>query len=135
MVRTPSTKSSVRATTRWATNCPEYKVTAVQVRARASASLAAAASTMLALAIDADAEATPQAGEHATRGDLVRMSNQIAANFAHHPPEQAAGEVATHIKRFWPPNMPMSSWRARTEKSSTRWSSTPWRYSPLRPPQ
>ena len=40
-----------------------------------------------------------------TRADLVRMSNQIAANFRHHPPEQAAAEVANHMRMFWPPLM------------------------------
>ncbi len=33
--------------------------------------------------------------------DLIRMANQIAANFAHHPAEQAAGEVANHLQSFW----------------------------------
>jgi len=33
------------------------------------------------------------------------MANQIAANFAHHPPEQAAAEVANHLRMFWPPLM------------------------------
>jgi formate dehydrogenase subunit delta len=36
---------------------------------------------------------------------LVRMANQIASQFAHHPPEQAAGEVANHLKSFWAPPM------------------------------
>ena len=33
--------------------------------------------------------------------ELIRMANQIAANFAHHPADQAAEEIATHIKMFW----------------------------------
>jgi formate dehydrogenase subunit delta len=33
------------------------------------------------------------------------MANQIAANFAHHPADQAASEVAAHIKSFWTPAM------------------------------
>ena len=40
-----------------------------------------------------------------TRTDLVRMANQIAANFRHHPQAQAAAEVADHIRMFWPPLM------------------------------
>ena len=36
------------------------------------------------------------------RPDLVRMANQIAANFRHHPEAQAAAEVANHIRMFWP---------------------------------
>ena len=39
------------------------------------------------------------------RPDLVRMANQIAANFRHHPESQAAAEVANHIRMFWPPLM------------------------------
>ncbi|MGA2803383.1 MAG: formate dehydrogenase subunit delta [Acidimicrobiales bacterium] len=39
------------------------------------------------------------------RADLVRMANQIAANFRHHPEAQAAAEVADHIRMFWPPLM------------------------------
>jgi len=39
------------------------------------------------------------------RADLVRMANQIAANFRHHPETQAAAEVANHIRMFWPPLM------------------------------
>ncbi|MHB1929096.1 MAG: formate dehydrogenase subunit delta [Acidimicrobiales bacterium] len=35
----------------------------------------------------------------------VRMANQIAANFAHHPDGQAAGEVANHLRSFWTPWM------------------------------
>jgi formate dehydrogenase subunit delta len=33
------------------------------------------------------------------------MANQIAANFAHHPADQAAGEVANHLRTFWAPAM------------------------------
>jgi hypothetical protein len=39
------------------------------------------------------------------RADLVRMANQIAANFSHHPPAQATAEVADHIRMFWPVSM------------------------------
>ena len=37
--------------------------------------------------------------------DLIRMANQIALNFAHHPADQAAGEVAAHLRAFWTPAM------------------------------
>jgi formate dehydrogenase subunit delta len=37
--------------------------------------------------------------------DLIRMANQIAANYAHHPGDQAAREVATHLRSFWTPAM------------------------------
>ena len=33
------------------------------------------------------------------------MANQIAANLAHHPPDQAGNEVATHLRSFWSPAM------------------------------
>jgi formate dehydrogenase major subunit len=91
----------------WATNCPEYKVTAVQVRARAGAPLATEQLTMPALPADSDVDiAMPRRGQGSvTRADLVRMSNQIAANFQHHQPDQAAAEVANHLKMFWPPTM------------------------------
>jgi formate dehydrogenase major subunit len=89
----------------WATNCPEYKVTAVQVRARARAPLGTEEFTIPAIPTEEDA-VTPRRGEGSTiRSDLVRMSNQIAANFAHHAPDQAAAEVANHIKMTWPPSM------------------------------
>jgi formate dehydrogenase subunit delta len=39
------------------------------------------------------------------RADLVRMANQIAANFRHHEEAQAAAEIAEHIRMFWPPLM------------------------------
>ena len=39
------------------------------------------------------------------RADLIRMANQIAANFRHHPDAQAAAEVASHLRMFWPPLM------------------------------
>ena len=37
--------------------------------------------------------------------DLERMANQIAANFAGLPADQAARAVADHLKRFWDPSM------------------------------
>jgi len=36
---------------------------------------------------------------------LVRMLNQIAANVAHHPHEQAVGEIAAHLRSSWAPAM------------------------------
>ena len=37
---------------------------------------------------------------------LVRMTNQIATNFAYLPkPEQSALRVADHLQRFWDPIM------------------------------
>jgi formate dehydrogenase subunit delta len=36
---------------------------------------------------------------------LVRMANQIAANYRSKPADVAAKEVATHIRSFWAPSM------------------------------
>jgi formate dehydrogenase subunit delta len=33
------------------------------------------------------------------------MVNQIAANVAHHPHDQAVAEVAAHLRLTWPPSM------------------------------
>jgi formate dehydrogenase subunit delta len=36
---------------------------------------------------------------------LVRMLNQIAANVAHHPHDQAVDEIAVHLRSSWAPAM------------------------------
>ena len=36
---------------------------------------------------------------------LVRMLNQIAANVAHHPHDQAVDEIAGHLRSSWAPAM------------------------------
>lgn len=36
---------------------------------------------------------------------LVRMVNQIAANVAHHPHDQAAAEITKHLRSTWAPSM------------------------------
>jgi formate dehydrogenase subunit delta len=36
---------------------------------------------------------------------LVRMANQIAANFAYDDEVRAAAGVADHLRRFWTPEM------------------------------
>jgi formate dehydrogenase major subunit len=72
----------------WATNCPEYKVTAVQVA-------------------PADVR-TPrpdeQVGADPAR-ELVRMANQITDQFRHHERAVAVDEVAKHLQTFWDPHM------------------------------
>lgn len=35
----------------------------------------------------------------------VRLANDIAAQFAHLPPERAAAAVANHLRMFWDPRM------------------------------
>jgi formate dehydrogenase major subunit len=91
----------------WATNCPEYKVTAVQVRPRSHAPRPDEEFTIPAIAIEVEAgdEASPNIATPVTRADLVRMSNQIALNFRHHPRDQAAGEIAEHLRKYWPVSM------------------------------
>ncbi|MDE3065365.1 MAG: formate dehydrogenase subunit alpha, partial [Acidobacteriota bacterium] len=89
----------------WATNCPEYKVTAVQVRARVGAPSEAESREMISAGPGLDHEGQPRPEAGATREDLVRMSNQIAENFAYLGPERAAAEVANHLRMFWPPSM------------------------------
>jgi formate dehydrogenase major subunit len=90
----------------WATNCPEYKVTAVQVRARVSAPTSRESRDAISAGVrGAGYGDLAHPGGEETRQDLVRMSNQIAANFAHLGPERAATEVANHLRMFWPPSM------------------------------
>ena len=72
----------------WATNCPEYKVTAVEI-----APSSKGPGAMIATHIGGD----PQLDS------IIRMANQIAANF----PSGDAPEinVAHHIVQFWTPTM------------------------------
>ncbi|MGW6282688.1 formate dehydrogenase subunit delta [Kribbella sp. NPDC055071] len=35
----------------------------------------------------------------------VRLANEIAAQFAHRPPNEAATAIATHLKAVWDPRM------------------------------
>ncbi|MEN9821657.1 MAG: NAD-dependent formate dehydrogenase subunit alpha [Actinomycetota bacterium] len=71
----------------WATNCPEYKVTAVQVAPGRSA-----------------ATAELDHPEHRL-GALVRMANQIARQMSADPSVDAIEATATHIGKFWEPDM------------------------------
>jgi formate dehydrogenase subunit delta len=36
---------------------------------------------------------------------VIRLANDIAAQFRHRPEDEAAAEVAAHIRRFWDPRM------------------------------
>jgi formate dehydrogenase major subunit len=74
----------------WATSCPEYKVTAVQVE-RAG---------------DAGAGMAEEGAHEAGAAKLVRMANQIAAFFAVEPDRRVAVDgVVSHLVRFWDPRM------------------------------
>jgi len=82
----------------WATNCPEYKVTAVDVRPT---------SVEGGIAFPADLglerhEGSPRA--HAVAA-LVRMANQIAANNEAEGLEQAIEAVTLHLTSFWTTEM------------------------------
>ncbi|MDO8362487.1 MAG: formate dehydrogenase subunit alpha [Actinomycetota bacterium] len=67
----------------WATNCPEYKVTAVQVSPGHSAAT-----------VELDHP------EHRL-GALVRMANQIARQMVADPHTDAVAATATHLAKFW----------------------------------
>jgi formate dehydrogenase major subunit len=85
----------------WATNCPEYKVTAVQVMPGHSA-------------------ATLEPEHSETRlGALVRMANQIARQFAHAPEEEAVAVVASHLASFWEPDMRADLARALEHRTAS----------------
>ena len=85
----------------WATNCPEYKVTA----GRGPGTGACEERPGLGRTVGPGGLRRPGIAlrsETMARPDLVRMANQIAANFRHHPEAKAAAEVADHIKMSWP---------------------------------
>ncbi|MDO9175527.1 MAG: formate dehydrogenase subunit delta, partial [Actinomycetota bacterium] len=71
----------------WATNCPEYKVTAVQVSPGRSV-----------------AHAEIEHPEHRL-GALVRMANQIGRQMVADPNVDAVAATATHIGKFWEHDM------------------------------
>jgi formate dehydrogenase major subunit len=82
----------------WATNCPEYKVTAVEVRPTLQ-------SGGPAFAEDLGLQALEVFGHAEAVETLVRMANQIAANNAHHESQEAVDAVARHLGSFWSPSM------------------------------
>ena len=78
----------------WATNCPEYKVTAVQVMPGGSAAT-----------VEIDHP------EHRL-GALVRMANQIGRQMAADPHADAVAATAYHLDRFWGSEMKVDLARA-----------------------
>jgi formate dehydrogenase major subunit len=75
----------------WATNCPEYKVTAVEVTLKTS-----------------DRRPTADRGEAKGEAGLataVRLADDIAAQFAHLPHDEAVAGIAGHVRSFWDPRM------------------------------
>ncbi|MBI4932508.1 MAG: formate dehydrogenase subunit alpha [Actinobacteria bacterium] len=85
----------------WATNCPEYKVTAVQVSPGHSAAT-----------VEIDHP------EHRL-GALVRMANQIARQMAADPNADAVAATAYHLDRFWEHDMRADLARAIHEGTVT----------------
>ncbi|WP_236795375.1 formate dehydrogenase subunit delta [Amycolatopsis sp. GM8] len=40
-----------------------------------------------------------------TESPQIRLANEIAAQFHHRPPDEAAAAIAAHIRQFWDPRM------------------------------
>jgi formate dehydrogenase major subunit len=78
----------------WATNCPEYKVTAVQVSPGRSVAT-----------VELDHP------EHRL-GALVRMANQIARQWSADPTADAVAATAKHMETFWEREMRVDLARA-----------------------
>jgi formate dehydrogenase major subunit len=85
----------------WATNCPEFKVTAVQVSPEAES-------------VQARGNGHPHAENRVAIQDthatdihhLIMMANDIGAYFAGYPDEGAAvEEIANHLRNFWEARM------------------------------
>ncbi len=78
----------------WATNCPEYKVTAVQVTPLARTRHA-----------NGNGMASSAHSGRTQAQDVTRMANQIADQFRHLPHDQAVARVSGHLATFWEPRM------------------------------
>lgn len=84
----------------WATNCPEYKVTAVEITLVKDPSEWQARHRRL---TQAQGEACQDTSRETAR--LLKMANQVGASFESYPRAAAAAETAAHVKRFWTPSM------------------------------
>ncbi|MHB8189967.1 MAG: formate dehydrogenase subunit alpha [Ferrimicrobium sp.] len=78
----------------WATNCPEYKVTAVEVRAGVRTDRDSA-----------EHEGAPVDVGAALHPELLHMVSQIADNWRERTSGDAVAEIANHLRRFWTPKM------------------------------
>ena len=85
----------------WATNCPEYKVTAVQVTPGRTAAT-----------VELDHP------EHRL-GALVRMANQISRQWSADPTADAVAATAKHLETFWEHDMRVDLARAVESGSVT----------------
>lgn len=77
----------------WATNCPEYKVTAVEVYPKS------------AKAAQLDGEQSVTHSGNVTGESVVRMANQIADIFEYLGEQEGTARIVNHLRRFWSPAM------------------------------
>ena len=94
----------------WATNCPEYKVTAVQVEVATEAARAEAERRGVPDEVDGRGATRAAMTGHRARREhgvppVVRLGHDLVRNFEALPPDEAAVEIATHIRKFWEPRM------------------------------
>jgi formylmethanofuran dehydrogenase subunit D len=86
----------------WATNCPEFKVTAVQVAPEAGCVNARRGGVRP----DAENQATIRDAHAIDIRHLVAMANDIGAYFAGYPSHgQAVEGIANHLRSFWETRM------------------------------
>jgi formate dehydrogenase major subunit len=79
----------------WATNCPEYKVTAVEVRPTVVPGDVASPDHLGLV------EADPAGHDDEALATLLRMAHQVEANHAHLQGVEQAAAVGVHLRRFW----------------------------------
>lgn len=82
----------------WATNCPEYKVTAVELRPTLTPGGTSSPEDLGLLEADGS-------GHREVIDSLIRMANHIAENNAHLDPLESVEAVRRHIDQFWTPSM------------------------------
>ena len=106
----PTTQANVVTTeySDWATNCPEYKVTAVQVMPSNGPSDWQEEYEELTAPVAADRRAPGRGGigrETMSPDRLVYMANQIGKFFELQRANEVVPGIANHIKKFWDPRM------------------------------
>ncbi len=96
----------------WATNCPEYKVTAVQVFPASAGAPNGSGNghgngSTRGHGGNGHQDPSPEAGGGLDdrAASLVRMANHIAAQFPQLSDAEAAAKVAAHVAAFWEPEM------------------------------
>jgi formate dehydrogenase major subunit len=108
----PETTANVVTTKNsdWATNCPEYKVTAVQVlptsRRPEKRGLREQSAERLEAVSDVHIPHSQRTELAMETSHLVKMANEIGVFFEAWPDRtEAIGSIATHLKNFWEPRM------------------------------